>query len=473
MSGRTESLRNDATAVTVPEARSTSALNLLRTFVETHPVLAVFLVAFIARAFVAIAIDTFLSSLVQADGLMYHELATQMSNGRSAIWDDFTVGLYWRTAAYLVPLTALYEVAGPNMLLGSLYAASLGAGTAAAVTAIARPRLGRWAVVPGLILALLPSSIFWSSVTLKDPMVWFLLSLLAVVMTRAAAKIENSLAVWAISVALLLGLLAYTRQHVFVIACWAVALTAWVGVAKRTALVRTAVALTLAIGVPWAVGLGPGGWTLIHGRDLAMMRILNAQGAASAIVDAPEDISEILDARRASDGNLSGSSGDGTSGKQPGDGSEETTEGEDGLVFGEDGTLKDPETGKVYSLNEEGSLTPQLRHLPRGLSVMLFEPFPWTDSTSTSLNLARAETAVWYPILLLAFLGLTLVWKLRVILAFPVVVGGAILLVYALTEGNIGTAFRHRSDFVWVVAILASVGMHALATRRGRASDPS
>jgi hypothetical protein len=30
---------------------------------------------------------------------------------------------------------------------------------------------------------------------------------------------------------------------------------------------------------------------------------------------------------------------------------------------------------------------------------------------------------------------------------------------YALTEGNLGTAYRHRGEFVWVVALLAALGL--------------
>jgi hypothetical protein len=49
---------------------------------------------------------------------------------------------------------------------------------------------------------------------------------------------------------------------------------------------------------------------------------------------------------------------------------------------------------------------------------------------------------------------------------FPILVGGGILVMYALTEGNIGTAYRHRGEFVWVVAILGSSGLDRLVARR-------
>ncbi|MDQ3677323.1 MAG: hypothetical protein M3401_11060, partial [Actinomycetota bacterium] len=51
-------------------------------------------------------------------------------------------------------------------------------------------------------------------------------------------------------------------------------------------------------------------------------------------------------------------------------------------------------------------------------------------------------------------------------LAFPVLAGGAILMMYGLTEGNLGTAYRHRGEFVWVVALLAAIGAERIAAWR-------
>ncbi len=66
----------------------------------------------------------------------------------------------------------------------------------------------------------------------------------------------------------------------------------------------------------------------------------------------------------------------------------------------------------------------------------------------------------------LALVGLLGAWQHRRALAFPVLAGGAILVMYGLTEGNLGTAYRHRGEFVWVVALLAAVGAERLAVWR-------
>jgi hypothetical protein len=57
--------------------------------------------------------------------------------------------------------------------------------------------------------------------------------------------------------------------------------------------------------------------------------------------------------------------------------------------------------------------------------------------------MARLESLIWYPILLLAGLGLVAMRKNLSTLIFPLLVGAGLLVVYALTEGNIGTAHRH------------------------------
>jgi hypothetical protein len=47
-------------------------------------------------------------------------------------------------------------------------------------------------------------------------------------------------------------------------------------------------------------------------------------------------------------------------------------------------------------------------------------------------------------------------------MVFPVIVATGIVIQYALSEGNVGTAYRHRGEFVWVVALLAALGAHAI-----------
>jgi hypothetical protein len=97
---------------------------------------------------------------------------------------------------------------------------------------------------------------------------------------------------------------------------------------------------------------------------------------------------------------------------------------------------------------------------------MLVEPLPWQFGENRSVQLAAAETLVWYPLLALAVIGLVL-WRRQLgLIAFPVLVAGGVAVMYGLAEGNFGTAYRHRGELVWAVTVIAAHGAWALAERR-------
>ena len=122
----------------------------------------------------------------------------------------------------------------------------------------------------------------------------------------------------------------------------------------------------------------------------------------------------------------------------------------------------------------KGGLSGKIEHLPCGLPAVVLRPYPWETDGSTSVRLARLEALLWYPLLALSLYGLVHVWPRRRMLAFPALSAGAIVLVYALTEGNIGTAFRHRGEAIWAVAIFAALGAQLVADRAGhRPAEPA
>jgi hypothetical protein len=89
---------------------------------------------------------------------------------------------------------------------------------------------------------------------------------------------------------------------------------------------------------------------------------------------------------------------------------------------------------------------------------MLLRPFPWQPAPTSALRLAQLEMVIWYPLLLLAAFGLIAVRRSAHVLLFPLLVGAGSAAMWALVEGNFGTAYRHRGEFVWVVALLAAAG---------------
>jgi hypothetical protein len=119
---------------------------------------------------------------------------------------------------------------------------------------------------------------------------------------------------------------------------------------------------------------------------------------------------------------------------------------------------------------EEDLGTSALSYLPKGLTVIALRPYPWDvrPSAASGVQLAGLEAPIWYAILGLALVGLTALRRRLAWMAFPLLVGAATAVMYGMTEGNVGTAYRHRGEFVWVVALLAALGAETLVRRRSK-----
>jgi hypothetical protein len=265
----------------------------------------------------------------------------------------------------------------------------------------------RWALVAGLVVALLPSQILWSSLILKDAAVWAALSGLAVVVALSSRAEGRRLLLLGAAAAALLTLLGFLRLYTLEIACVAIVLAVLAGPRPRS-LPRIGGAVVLLACIPLAFGMGLAGGRFVTATpDPREQRALNAAQGASAVA-----------AARA-------------------------------------------------RADQQSPAGANLAYLPTGIAVVALRPWPWEQSdTSLGVRMARAETILWYPLLLLALLGFASVWAHRRALAFPLFAGGGILLVYALTEGNLGTAYRHRGEFVWVVALLATLGAERICAWR-------
>jgi hypothetical protein len=481
----------------------------LLVLIERHPVLFTFLVAFAARAVLAVLLTVVFGGSLVLDDSTYSTMASQVAAGERGGWDAFTHELYRRTFAFLGPIAAIYSVVGPEKLAGQLFVGLLGALTAAATTRVALEFLKpRWAMAAGLGIALLPSQVLWSSLILKDAAVWFALASLAAVVAVTMRSTGWRLLPLGVAASLLLLALAFLREHTLVVAAFALTLASLAGIREQR-LLRIGGAFAIAIAIPWLVGIGPAGFTLVtNAGSLETRRLNNAEGARTAFIEAePEapvpsqqdpivleriaalqaEASELRlkaeEARQAEPGDPGpgGEPGDpGPGGGEPGqpgkDGSQGEAKAQEILELAasleseaqdlQAKLIEQGEEGDSVLVEDAAPLDPNIAHLPTGLSVMLLEPVPWETGGSSTLRLARGEALVWYPALLLAGIGLWQARKHLRSLAFPLLAGGGMLFVYALTEGNIGTAFRHRGEFVWVVALLAALGLRRVAEWR-------
>ncbi|HUP15129.1 MAG TPA: hypothetical protein VM848_03635 [Acidimicrobiia bacterium] len=382
-------------------------------WVKAHPGRAVFFAALGVRLTALIAIQTLLpDSWLALDDATYMGLAADLASGETADWSPDLRQLFESTATFLIPLAALFWVFGPSQMLGSILVVLVGAGAAGLTTKVAARALPpEWALAAGGVVAFLPSQIGWSVTTLKDAWVWFVAAGVAYAMAAAVGS-NPTRRVWPwVAVAIWLILLSHLRLHSTVVAVWAVALTVLVTI-RPLRWGPVGITLVIALIIPWAAGGGPGGFDTVAQRvtDLEQVRAANAVGADSAFVDVPPaTVSPDVD------------------GANPG---------------------------------------ADVVHLPRGLSVMLLEPYPWEENRSSQIVFAKLDTILWYPVLGLALVGLMALRHHRQIVVFPLLYGGGVTLMYALAEGNLGTAFRHRGEAVWAAAILAAVGARELWARR-------
>ena len=107
-----------------------------------------------------------------------------------------------------------------------------------------------------------------------------------------------------------------------------------------------------------------------------------------------------------------------------------------------------------------------LGFLPIGLAFFLLSPFPWQVGSALSA-MTLPEQIVWYALVPMVFVGARYLIRERVHAFGPILVFLALTTsVYALVEGNAGTAYRHRAQVLVFFLIVASVGLAVRGVRR-------
>jgi uncharacterized integral membrane protein len=102
----------------------------------------------------------------------------------------------------------------------------------------------------------------------------------------------------------------------------------------------------------------------------------------------------------------------------------------------------------------EGALTA----IPIGLVYLLFAPFPW-DIATLRQSITLPEMLIWWASFPLLVLGLWYALRHRLRQVAPVVIFTTMLtLVYSVFQGNVGTAYRQRSQLLIFYFIFVAVG---------------
>ncbi len=295
-------------------------------------------------------------------------------------------------------VAAIYAVLGRNIFAAQSFCAVIGAATAPMVYFCARKIFGNLKVarVAALGVAIFPSFVIWSGQLLKDGLIIFLLVVAMTMVLQLQGKINYA------AVALLLfslfGILSL-RFYIFYMATIAVVGSFVVGLSSsnQSILRRTVVLALLGFGLSY-LGVG-------RNAEIELSTFANLERIQSSRSD------------------LAKAAGSG---------------------FNEE----------VDVSTTEGALTA----IPTGFMYLMLAPFPWQAS-----NLRQAitipEVLIWWMMLPLIVSGLIFTIRNRLRNAFPVLIFTLLLTIsYSLFQGNVGTAYRQRTQIQVFLFIMLGVG---------------
>jgi 4-amino-4-deoxy-L-arabinose transferase-like glycosyltransferase len=112
-----------------------------------------------------------------------------------------------------------------------------------------------------------------------------------------------------------------------------------------------------------------------------------------------------------------------------------------------------------------------LSAIPLGIIYLLFAPFPW-QLANLRQSITLPEMLLWWSCFPLLVLGLGFTLKYRLRQSLPILLFTTMLtLAYSIFQGNVGTAYRQRSQLLVFYFIFVAVGFVLLRERsedRGR-----
>ncbi len=297
---------------------------------------------------------------------------------------------------YLV--AAVYEVVGANILAIQLVNAAIGAATAIVVYHAAQTLFAnkRVSQLAAILVAFFPSLILWSSQALKDGLIIMALALAILATLRLMEKVTATYVV--VLIGCLIALFSL-RFYIFYMMCAAVAGSFFLGMKSLSA--QGFIQRFIAVGV---IGLAFTWFGVLQSAGMQFERYAN--------------LKSIQNSR------------------------------EDQAAAGS-GFMKD-----VDVQTTEGALTV----IPVGLLYLMFAPFPWQFTTLRQI-ITLPEMIIWWLAFPLLVLGLWYSVKHRLRQVSPIIIFTSMLtLAYSLFQGNVGTAYRQRSQLLVFYFIFVAVG---------------
>lgn len=295
-------------------------------------------------------------------------------------------------------VAAVYEIVGANMLAVQLVNAAIGAATAIVVYHAAQTLFGnkRVSQVAAILVAFFPSLVLWSSQALKDGLIIMALALAILATLRLMEKVTATYVM--VLIGCLIALFSL-RFYIFYMMCAAVAGSFFLGMKSLSA--QGFLQRFVAVGV---IGLAFTWFGVLQSAGTQFERYAN--------------LKSIQNSR------------------------------EDQAAAGS-GFMKDVDVGTT-----EGALTV----IPMGLLYLMFAPFPW-QFTTLRQTITLPEMLVWWICFPLLVLGLWYSLKHRLRQVSPIIIFTTMLtLAYSLFQGNVGTAYRQRSQLLVFYFIFVAVG---------------
>lgn len=298
----------------------------------------------------------------------------------------------------LYVVAGVYQLVGENRFAIQLLNASVGASTAVIVYYTAQTLFSNVRVsrVAGVLVAFFPSLILWSSQALKDGLIILALALAILATLRLMEKITVGYVL--VLTACLLALLSL-RFYIFYMMVAAVGGSFVLGMKTLNAqgFVRRFVAIAV-------MGLAFTWFGVLRYAGTQFERYANLKAIQMSRVD----------------------------------------QANAGSGFG-----KDVDVGTT-----EGALTA----IPVGLMYLLFAPFPW-DMATLRQSITLPEMVMWWAAFPLLVLGLYFAARHRLRQVAPIVIFTTMLtLAYSVFQGNVGTAYRQRSQLLVFYFIFVAVG---------------
>lgn len=382
-----------------------AAFILSRQTEDKEWVILIFLLAVGVRIALGIFLEYFsLQEYFGSDSTLYHLVGAAVANEWSGLSPDTDtlaryVNPYSGAGWGMMYLTgSIYYVFGPHLFISQSVVAFLGA-LSAPLAYLCSFRLFNnisSARIASLIVAIFPPFVIWSSQLLKDGLLVFLLVLVMLLVMRLKEKIDvPGVLILLVSLFCILSL----RFYVFYIVLVAIVGSFVIAYTNST----RAIARNTVIMVLLAIGL----------------QYLGIQERAEIEVTAFADLERINVSRQ----DLARSADSG---------------------FGEDWDVSTPAAALVT--------------IPRAAVYLLLAPYPW-HVTNLRQALTLPDMMIWWSMIPFLVIGLGYAIRNRLRDAFPILFFSLLLIIaYSLFLGNVGTAYRQRTQVQVFLVIIAAVG---------------